>query len=61
MKSWSWKQWTLIGVIVALVVTFVVLHLVQPQVSYAWLEICCSATFVLGGVCGWLLKDVIKK
>ena len=55
MKNWNWKQWTALGIIAAVIIAAVVLHLVQPQVSYAYLEICAAVTFVLGGVAGWLL------
>jgi hypothetical protein len=30
-------------------------HLVQPQVSYAWLETISAGTFVLGGISGYLI------
>lgn len=55
MKNWNWKQWTSLGITVALLITFGVLHLVQPQVSYSWLEVMCAGTFVLGGVSGFLI------
>ena len=62
MKNWNWKQWTAIGIIVAVVVALVICHLVQPTVSYAWLEMVSAGTFILGGVTGYLLKknDIIK-
>lgn len=56
MKNWNWQQWTALGIIAAVIIAAVVLHLVQPQVSYAYLEICAAVTFVLGGICGYLLK-----
>lgn len=56
MKNWTWKQWTALGITLALIITFGVLHLVQPQVSYAWLEAMCAGTFVLGGVSGYLFR-----
>lgn len=56
MKNWTWKQWTALGVIAAVVIAAVVCHLVQPTVSYAWLEVVALVTFVLGGVTGYLLK-----
>lgn len=56
MKNWSWKQWTSLGITLALIIAFFVLHLVQPQVSYAWLEAMCVGTFVLGGISGYLLR-----
>ena len=63
MKNWNWQQWTALGIIAAVIIAAVVLHLVQPQVSYAYLEISAAVTFVLGGVAGWLLakKNEPKK
>ena len=63
MKNWTWKQWTALGIIVAVVIAAVVCHLVQPQVSYAWLEIVSAGMFVLGGVTGYLLKknNIVNK
>lgn len=56
MKNWTWKQLTSLGIILACIIAFFVLHLVQPQVSYAWLEAMCAGTFILGGISGYLLK-----
>lgn len=63
MKNWTWKQWTALGIVVAVIIAAVVCHLVQPEVSYAWLEMIAAGTFVLGGVTGYLLKknDIIKE
>ena len=55
MKNWTWKQWTAIGIIAAIIIAAVVLHLVQPTVSYAFLEISSLFTFALGIVTGWLI------
>jgi len=55
-KNWTWKQWTALGIIAAVIIAAVVCHLVQPTVSYAWLEIVAVVMFVLGGVTGYLLK-----
>lgn len=62
-KNWTWKQWTALGVIAAVIIAAVVCHLVQPTVTYAWLEIVSAGTFVLGGVVGLLLgkSNVVKK
>lgn len=51
----SWKFWTLFGIFASLLIATVVLHLVQPKVTYAWLEIVSSVTFVLGCVAGVIL------
>lgn len=62
MKNWNWKQWTVLGIVAAVVIAAVVCHLVQPEVSYAWLEVVAGGTFVLGGVGGYLLGkgNVVK-
>jgi fucose permease len=63
MKNWTWKQWTALGVIAAVVIAAVVCHLVQPEVTYAWLEIVSAATFALGIGVGVLLcnGNIVKK
>ena len=63
MKNWTWKQWTALGIIATVVIAAVVCHLVQPQVTYAWLEMVASGTFVLGALVGYWLKknDVVKQ
>lgn len=55
MKNWSWKQWIGFALVIAVVIAAVVCHLVQPEVSYAWLEMVSGGTFVLGGLSVWLL------
>lgn len=55
MKNWSWKQWTGFALVIAVIIAAVVCHLVQPEVSYAWLEMISGGTFVLGGLSVWLL------
>ena len=63
MKNWTWKQWTAFSIVVAVIIAAVVCHLVQPAVTYAWLEMVSTGTFILGGVAGYLLKknDIVKK
>ena len=62
MKNWTWKQWTALGIIAAVVIAAVVCHLVQPQVTYAWLEMVAGGTFVLGTLVGyWLKKNNVVK
>ena len=63
MKNWTWKQWTAIGIIAAVIIAAVVCHLVQPQVTYAWLEMVSAGTFVLGALVGYWLKknDVVEQ
>jgi hypothetical protein len=55
MKNWNWKQWTAFGIVAAIIIAAVVCHLVQPVVTYAWLEMISGGTFVLGGVAGYLV------
>lgn len=59
MKKLTWQQWTAIGIIAAVIIAAIVLHLVQPQVSYAFFEIGAVVTFALGVVVGYLLKKNI--
>jgi hypothetical protein len=62
MKNWTWKQWTAIGIILAVVITAFICHLVQPQVTYSLFEIINGGVFILGVLAGYWLKknDVIK-
>lgn len=61
MKNWTWYQWTALGIIVAVIIAAVVCHLVQPKVTYAWLEIISALTFILGGVGGFLIARAHNK
>ena len=54
MKNWNWKQWTAFGITAAIIIAGVVCHLVQPFVSYSYLEIISAGTFVLGAAAGYL-------
>ena len=56
MKNWNWKQWTAFGIIVAVIITAIVCHLKQPEVTHAWLEIVAGVMFVLGCIAGYFLK-----
>lgn len=60
MKKLTWQQWTAIGIVLAVIITAVVLHLVQPTVSFAFTEIIGVGAFVLGAVCGYLFKNKIQ-
>lgn len=57
----SYKFWLVVAIVAAIVIAAVVCHLVQPKVTYAWLEIVSAFTFVLGGVCGGLIANYILK
>ena len=63
MKDWfkNWKVWLVIGIVAAVVIAAVVCHLVQPEVTYAWLEIVSFVTFVLGAVAGAYIATLVKK
>ena len=56
MKNWTWKRWTALGVTAAVIIVLVILHLVQPAISFALTEVFCAVSFALGGVTGYLLK-----
>jgi len=56
MKNWTWQQWTALGIIAAVIIAAVVLHLVQPEVSFAFFEIGALVMFAVGVVAGYLLK-----
>ena len=55
MEWKNWKLWVVVAIIAAVVIAAVVCHLVQPKVTYAWLEVVSAFTFVLGGVAGGLV------
>lgn len=57
----SWKFWLVVAIVAAIIIAAVVCHLVQPQVSYAWLEVVASLTFVLGAVAGGFIGNYIAK
>lgn len=61
MKNWNWKQWTSFGIIVALLITIVVLHLVQPQITYSFAELMTFIGAVAGFIAGYLFKRDIKQ
>jgi len=56
MKNWTWKQWTAVGIIAAVIISIIVLHLVQPTISYAFAEIMTIVGFVLGCITGYIFK-----
>ncbi len=60
MKKLNWQQWTAIGVTAAVVITGIVLHFVQPAVSYAFTEVMTAGGFVVGAVAGYLFKSNVK-
>lgn len=57
----SWKFWLVVAIVAAIIIAAVVCHLVQPKVTYAWLEIVSAFTFVLGGVAGGFIGYYIAK
>lgn len=62
MKNLTWKQWAAIGIILIIIVTAVICHFVQPQVTYTLFEIVTCVSFVLGTLTGYWIKknDVVK-
>lgn len=56
----NWKFWLVFGIVAAIVIAAVVCHLVQPKVTYAWLEIVSLFTFVLGCAAGALVDNYLK-
>lgn len=52
----NWKKWVAVGITAAVVITGIILHLVQPTISFAWTELMCACAFVAGGVSGYLIK-----
>lgn len=55
----NWKKWTAIGIGAAVIIAIIVLHIVQPKISYAWAELLCFGTFVAGVAAGYLAKGHI--
>lgn len=62
MKKLSWQQWTAIAIIALVIITGIIFHLVQPNVSFAFTELIGSGCFIAGGISGYMLKknNVIK-
>ena len=61
MEWKNWKLWVVVAIIAAVVIAAVVCHLVQPKVTYAWLEVVSAFTFVLGGVVGGFIANYLEK
>lgn len=57
----NWKFWTVFGIVAAIIIAAVVCHLVQPKVTYAWLEIVSAFTFALGCAAGALVDNYLVK
>lgn len=57
MKKWNWKQWTAFGIVIAVIITIIVLHIVQPVMSFAWTELFAACSFIVGCVTGYLFKQ----
>lgn len=47
--------------IAAAVIAILVLHLVQPEVTYAFAEVMSAITFVGGGVAGYLIAKYLDE
>lgn len=57
----SWKFWLVVAIVAAIIIAAVVCHLVQPKVTYAWLEIVSAGTFLLGAAVGCIIDNCIIK
>lgn len=57
----NWKKWLGIGIIAAVVIAIVVLHLVQPKITYAFAEIMSAITFIAGGFAGWFICKYLNE
>lgn len=56
----DWRFWLVVAIVAAVVIVAVVCHLIQPQVSYAWLEVVAAFTFVLGALVGGITEKILK-
>lgn len=61
IKTWGWREWTAVALVLAIVIAAVVLHLVQPSVSFSFTELLMVISFSVGGVVGYLLKSILSK
>ena len=61
MKNWNWKQWTSLGLVIATLLTCVIMHLVQPTITYAFSEVMTLIGASVGFVAGYLFKRDIKQ
>ena len=57
----NWRFWVVFALVLAVVIAAVVCHLVQPKVTYAWLEVVSALTFIAGGIAGGLVGNYIAK
>jgi hypothetical protein len=56
----NWKFWLVVAIVAAVVIAAVVCHLVQPKVTYAWLEIVSAFTFLSGVAVGCIIDCIIR-
>lgn len=56
MKKLNWKQWAAIAITIVVIISTVVCHFLQPEISYALMEAVSLITFILGYVVGNLFK-----
>ena len=61
MEWKNWKLWVMVAILAAMVIAAVVCHLVQPKVTYAWLEVVSAFTFVIGCSAGALVDNYLVK
>ena len=61
MKTWTWKERICFGLVFTLVIAIIVLHFVQPIVSYALLEFACCGTGIITFIAGYLFGKSRKE
>ncbi len=57
----NWMKWVGIGIAAAIVITGIVLHILQPTISFAWTELFCAGSFVGGGLAGYFLGKYFER
>lgn len=50
-----WKKWLVVAIVALIIIAIVVLHLVQPKITYAFAEVLIAIAFIIGGVAGWFV------
>lgn len=48
MKNFSWQQWVAISLIIVVIITAIVLHLIQPNISFLFTDLIALLSFALG-------------
>lgn len=56
-----WKKWLVVAIVAMIIIAIVVLHLVQPKITYAFAEVLIAIAFIIGGVAGWLANKYFNE